>query len=97
MEKAKAFLENIVSQLVENPDSIKIDASTDEMGVLLALHVDPQDMGIIIGRSGNTAKAIRILLKVVGLKEKARVNLKIIEPEGGRYEPKEGGADDLKL
>ena len=41
-------------------------------------------MGKIIGRSGNTAKAIRTLLRVVGMKHDARVNLKINEPEGGK-------------
>ncbi len=39
-------------------------------------------MGKIIGRDGNTAKAIRTLLRVVGMKNNARVNLKINEPEG---------------
>jgi hypothetical protein len=40
-------------------------------------------MGKVIGRSGNTAKAIRTLLRVVGMKHNARVNLKINEPVGG--------------
>ena len=53
------------------------------MGVLITLDVNPADMGKIIGRSGNTAKAIRTLLRVVGMKNNARVNLKINEPEGG--------------
>ncbi len=39
-------------------------------------------MGTVVGRSGNTAKAIRTLLRVVGMKNNARVNLKILEPEG---------------
>jgi len=54
------------------------------MGVLMTLDVNPADMGKIIGRSGNTAKAIRTLLRVVGMKNNARVNLKINEPEGGQ-------------
>ena len=41
-------------------------------------------MGQIIGREGSTAKAIRNLVRIVGLKNHARVNLKIEEPEGGR-------------
>jgi len=52
------------------------------MGVLMALDVHPDDMGKVIGRSGNTAKAIRILLRVVGMKNNARINLKINEPLG---------------
>lgn len=78
------FLEHVVKALVENPDAVKIDRTVDEMGVLLTLDVDPIDMGKVIGRSGNTAKAIRTLLRVVGMKNNARVNLKINEPEGGQ-------------
>jgi predicted RNA-binding protein YlqC (UPF0109 family) len=77
------FLEYVVKTLVDNPDDVKIDRTVDEMGVLLSLNVNPEDMGKIIGRQGNTAKAIRILLRVVGMKNNARVNLKINEPEGG--------------
>lgn len=80
----KQFLEMVVRSLVDNPDAVKIERSVDEMGVLLTLDVHADDMGKIIGRSGNTAKAIRTLLRVVGMKHDARVNLKINEPEGGR-------------
>lgn len=79
----KDFLEYVVRALVDNPDAVKVDRKVDEMGVLLTLDVDSKDMGKIIGRSGNTAKAIRTLLRVVGMKHNARVNLKINEPEGG--------------
>ncbi|MCB9814193.1 KH domain-containing protein [Candidatus Nomurabacteria bacterium] len=80
----KQFLESLVKALVDNPDSVKINRTVDEMGVLLTLDVHADDMGKIIGRSGNTAKAIRTLLRVVGMKHDARVNLKINEPEGGQ-------------
>jgi predicted RNA-binding protein YlqC (UPF0109 family) len=82
MENDAKFLDFVVRGLVDNPDSVKITRTVDEMGVLLGLDVHPDDMGKIIGRSGNTAKAIRILLRVVGMKNNARVNLKINEPEG---------------
>ena len=78
------FLENVVKALVDNPNDVKINRTVDEMGVLLALDLNPADMGKVIGRSGNTAKAIRTLLRVVGMKNSARVNLKINEPAGGR-------------
>ena len=76
------FLEFLVKAIVDHPDEVKIERKVDEMGVLLLLKVDPQDMGQIIGRDGNTAKAIRALLRIVGIKNNARVNLKIEEPEG---------------
>src|SRR3990167_2478984 len=76
------FLEYVVKALVSHPDEIKIKRTVDEMGVLMTLDVHPEDMGKVIGRSGNTAKAIRILLRVVGMKNNARINLKINEPAG---------------
>jgi predicted RNA-binding protein YlqC (UPF0109 family) len=78
------FLEYLIKSLVDNPSDVSVSRKVDEMGVLLTLKVNPADMGQIIGRQGNTAKAIRSLLRVVGLKNNARVNLKIEEPEGGR-------------
>jgi predicted RNA-binding protein YlqC (UPF0109 family) len=86
MADDKAFLEYIVKALVDNPDDVKIDRTVDEMGVLITMTVNAADMGKIIGRQGNTAKAIRTLLRVIGMKNNARVNLKINEPEGGRIE-----------
>jgi hypothetical protein len=82
----KAFLEYIVKALVDNPNDVKIDRTVDEMGVLITMTVNSADMGKIIGRQGNTAKAIRTLLRVIGMKNNARVNLKINEPEGGRVD-----------
>ncbi|PIQ66223.1 MAG: RNA-binding protein [Candidatus Zambryskibacteria bacterium CG11_big_fil_rev_8_21_14_0_20_42_18] len=76
------FLEYVVKALVTHPDDIKIKRTVDEMGVLMVLDVHPEDMGKVIGRLGNTAKAIRVLLRVVGMKNNARINLKINEPAG---------------
>lgn len=84
MEMDKEFLEYVVKALVDNPNDVKVDRTVDEMGVLITLSVNPVDMGKIIGRQGNTAKAIRTLLRVIGMKNNARVNLKINEPEGGK-------------
>jgi uncharacterized protein len=81
-ELDQAFLEQVVQALVEKPEKVEISRTVDEMGVLLTLKVDQEDMGKIIGRDGNTAKAIRTLLRVVGMKNNARVNLKINEPDG---------------
>ena len=84
MDRDVLFLEQVVKALVDFPDDVKINRTVDEMGVLISLDVNPADMGKVIGRSGNTAKAIRTLLRVVGMKNNARVNLKINEPEGGK-------------
>lgn len=102
-ERDQEFLTYVIKSLVDNPDEVKIDRRVDEMGVLITLKVSPADMGKIIGRNGNTAKAIRTLLRVVGLKNNARVNLKIEEPAGGRVVQPAGNRsvddaiEDLKI
>ena len=96
MERDQQFLEYIIKALVDNPDDVKINRTVDEMGVLLTLSVNKDDMGKIIGRSGQTAKAIRTILRIVGMKNDARVNLKIEEPEGSErtYAP-DRSVDDV--
>ena len=76
------FVEYVVKQIVNKPDEVEVTRKTDEMGVLLEVKVNPEDMGLLIGRSGSTAKAIRTLARIIGIRNNARVNLRIIEPEG---------------
>ncbi len=98
------FLEYLIKALVDHPDDVKVDRKVDEMGVLLSLKVHPEDMGQIIGKAGSTARSIRSLVRIVGLKNHARVNLKIEEPEGSTRVPRENrmeagdtNLEDLKL
>ncbi|MDA0208029.1 MAG: KH domain-containing protein [bacterium] len=86
MEQDQAFVEYVVKAIVNNPDDVRTERTIDERGVLITLHINPEDMGYVIGRQGETARSIRKLLKTVGAKENARVNLKIYEPEGSRRE-----------
>lgn len=81
----KMFLENIIKGLVEYPDDVKIEKTVDEMGVLLILEVNKKDMGTIIGRKGNTINCIRTLVRIVGLKNNARINLQIKDSEDSSY------------
>lgn len=84
MESDQAFVEYVVKAMVDHPEDVSADRTVDEMGVLITLKVNQQDLGQIIGRQGQTAKSLRTLLRVVGAKNHARVNLKIYEPEGAR-------------
>lgn len=95
--KDQEFLENLIKALVMYPDDVKVVRTVDEMGVLLSLKINPQDMGRIIGKEGTTARAIRLLLRLVGIKNNARVNLKIEEPEGARPRVRSQEIGDLKL
>jgi hypothetical protein len=69
---------------------VNVERKIDEMGVLISLDVNPNDMGMVIGREGMTAKALRTLLRVIGARNNARVNLKINEPEGSERRPRAG-------
>ena len=83
-QQDQQFVEYIVKAIVDHPDDVSTERTIDEMGTLVSLHVNAEDMGTIIGKEGRTAKALRTLLRVLGAKNNARVNLKIIEPEDGR-------------
>ena len=89
------FLEYLVKSIVDHPDDVKIDRKVDEMGVLLDLKVNQEDMGMLIGRQGSTAKAIRTLLRIIGARHNARVNLKIEEPEGSTRSVRERPTRDM--
>ncbi|MEW6408459.1 MAG: KH domain-containing protein [Patescibacteria group bacterium] len=95
--KDQQFLEFLVKSIVDHPEDVKVDRKVDEMGVLLTLKVNPLDMGQIVGKRGSTAQAIRSLLRIVGIKNNARVNLKIVEPEGSTRGAVDRAVEDLKL
>lgn len=88
------FLEYIVKTLADHPDDVRVERKVDEMGVLLSVKVNPEDMGQLIGRQGSTARAIRNLVRIIGLKNHARVNLKIEEPEGGSRKKESAPAEE---
>lgn len=81
-EQDQKFIEDVVKAIVDYPADVKTERTIDERGVLIKLYVNQEDMGKIIGKEGKTAKAIRTLLRVFGAKNDARLNLKIVEPEG---------------
>ena len=91
VDRDRDFVEFVIKSLVNNPDAVQVTRTVDELGVLLSVKVAREDMGLLIGRSGSTAKAIRTLARIVGMRNNARVNLRIEEPEGGRMNPPSAG------
>jgi len=92
------FVEYIVKTLVNNPEKVTVEREIDERGVLLSLSVDPEDVGRVIGKRGATAQSIRTLLRVLGIKNGARYNLKVVNTdedgsEGGHRGGRETRAD----
>lgn len=101
MERDQEFVEYVIKAIVNKPEDVKTERTVDERGVLITLHVHPDDMGYVIGRQGQTARAVRTLLKIVGAKHDARVNFKIHEPEGSRrmreFTDAGNGSDDVSV
>ncbi|MEO5927631.1 MAG: KH domain-containing protein [Patescibacteria group bacterium] len=93
--KDQEFIEYVVKSIVNHPEDVKAERTIDERGVLITLHINQEDMGYVIGRQGQTARALRILLKIVGAKDNARVNLKIYEPDGARQAHRESRGSSM--
>ena len=84
------FVEYVVKAIVSHPEDVTTERSVDDIGTLISLHVNAEDMATIIGKEGRTAKALRTVLRVLGARHSEHVTLKIIEPEGGRgFAPRE--------
>ncbi len=81
------FVEYVLKAILAHPDDVVVTRSVDDLGVLITIAVHPEDMGTVIGKSGQTAKSVRTLLRVIGAKDHTRVNMKILEPEGTRPTP----------
>lgn len=81
----KDLADYIIKQLVNNPDDVSIEETDSSPGeITLVASVNPEDMGIVIGKSGQTIKAIRRILSIRAMNENVRVNLQLTEPEGAR-------------
>ena len=75
----KELVEYTAKNLVDDPDSVKVEETQEEQGfVNVTLEVNPQDKGKVIGRQGRVAKSMRTLLRVMAVKDDVRVNLEIL-------------------
>lgn len=78
--KEAAFLESIVKNIVDKPESVKVDQDVDQQGIKLTLKVDQDDMRRIIGKQGKTANAIRTVMHSYGGRNNSRISVLIEEP-----------------
>jgi predicted RNA-binding protein YlqC (UPF0109 family) len=65
--------------LVEHPERVEVEREEDEGTVHLALVVDPEDLGQVIGRGGRNARALRILLRAASRAQGTRASLEIVD------------------
>ncbi len=77
----QVFLQFVLDALCEDKDQLAIEAKKDELGILLTVRASERDMGKLIGKGGQTVKALRTLLRIIGGNASERVNLKILEPD----------------
>lgn len=75
----KEFVEKIVRSLVEHPDQVQVTEVEAEKTVVLELRVAPDDIGKVIGKHGQNAKALRTLLTAVSARRGKRAVLEILE------------------
>lgn len=81
MERAKDMLETIIKKIVSNPDDVRVEDKVDDRGILLTLFIHPSDMGIVIGKKGETARALRGIIRVAGYLGNVKVSMRINDPK----------------
>jgi len=96
-DNAKELLEAILKALVTQPEKVQVAKSIDEMGVLLSVKLGEGDAGLVIGRGGKTIQAIRTIMTIIGMKTKARLNVKLDVPERPKSAEQFNLRDELKI
>ena len=76
------YIGEIIKPLVDNPGDVRTEVSQDDMGILVSILLHPNDMGHVIGKNGETIKALRHIARVIGAKNAARLSVKLVEPSG---------------
>lgn len=77
--RLRDMIEEIAQSLVDNPDQVEVSEVQGEQTIVLELRVAPDDLGKVIGKQGRTARAMRTLLAVAGMKHQTRAVLEILE------------------
>lgn len=80
MTRTEEWILNLLGQITSYPDDLKIDRTTDNLGVLLTLTSNPLDAGLVIGRNGDVIKSIRVLARLIGKNDSERINIVYQDP-----------------
>lgn len=79
--KYDKFVEDVLKMLVNNPKKVKVKKDVNERGVLLVVDLDPEDIGLVVGKKGQNINALRYITRVIGLRDKAYISIKLNQPE----------------
>ena len=74
--KAEKLIETIVQSIVQYPDDVKIERTVDNQGILLTVAVNDEDKGVVVGKQGSVAIALRTILARLAYKNEERIALK---------------------
>lgn len=69
----------LVTAIVDHPEDVVIDERKEEEMIVFTIHVNQEDMGKIIGKSGRIIRAIRDLIKILAAKKNLYVDVEIAE------------------
>ena len=79
VDKIENMIRKICEMLVDKPETIKLSEEKRDAATILVLSVDKSDIGKIIGRNGQTAKALRALVNAAATRMGDKVLLEIRE------------------
>ena len=74
-----AVLDYLARSIVDDQDAVRIEVDSVPGGVILRLHVAPDDMGKVIGKRGRVAQSVRTLVRAAGAREGVNVNVDIVD------------------
>lgn len=77
MTDLAVMLSDIAKAIVDNPDKVTVESESSETGRVLILHVAEEDMGMVIGKHGKIAKAIRTVIKSAAKTDEMKVTVEI--------------------
>ena len=86
IDELRVMILMIARSLVDHPDAVRVDLLSDGETITFSVYTDSRDTGKIIGVSGRTARALRVLVHANGVKLKRRLILNICSPGDGRVE-----------
>jgi len=78
---AAELISEIARSLVDKPEAVSVMVTAQDGATALHLHVDPTDVGKVIGKQGRTARSLRTILSAVSVKLHHRYSLEIVEKD----------------
>lgn len=85
----KDFVQFLVTSLVKNPQSVKVEEVQDGQTYRYNIAVDPADMGIVIGKEGRTINSLRALAKAKAVKQRIWVDVKLLDSQSNQAKAKD--------